>query len=335
MAAGPSGSGCGWLFPQNNASDAGQLAAHLANPTPRLAQPPPARLDSGAHRTDLENQMSDAEQNPHPAEETTPTAAGMYDYYLGGTNNTAADRAAAERIIEKLPEIRDAARANRGFLNRAVRWLAADRGIRQFIDLGAGFPAQRCTHEVARVIDPGIRVVYSDNNPSVVTRGQRLLADVQGTAVIQADIRDPGALLGHPLTRQLIDFSAPAGLLMMAVTHFVTDEQDPWALVRRYVAELAPGSFLALSAATSDHQDPGKTGRVVEVYASAANAVGTRTKAAVARFFDGMEIIPPYPGAAPEVTFVGLWGCEDPEAADTDGSRWMYAAVARKPEPIR
>jgi hypothetical protein len=279
--------------------------------------------------------MSDAEQNPHPAEETAPTAAGLYDYYLGGTNNTAADRAAAAQMFERMPEIRDAAWANRGFLNRAVRWLATSEGIRQFIDVGAGFPAQRCTHEVARDIDPGIRVVYSDNNPSVVARGQRLLADVPGTAVIEADIRDPGALLGHRLTRQLIDFGAPAGLLMMAVTHFVADDEDPWGLVRRYVAELAPGSFLALSASTADHQDLGKAGGVTEVYASAANAAFVRPRAEIARFFDGMEIIPPYPGAAPEVTFVGLWGCEDPEAADTGGSRWLYAAVARKPEPTR
>lgn len=169
----------------------------------------------------------------------------------------------------------------------------------------------------------------------MIARGQRLLAGVPGTAVIEADIRRPGALLGHPLTRQLIDFDAPVGLLVVAVTQFVADEDDPWGLVRRYVAGLAPGSFLALSAPTSDHQDPRKTSRAVEVYATVANAARARTKAEIARFFDGMEIIPPYPGAAPQVAFVGLWGCEDPEAADTDGSRWFYAAVARKPGATR
>src|SRR5262245_39960815 len=120
-------------------------------------------------------QMNGAEQDPPATEAPTPSPAGMYDYYLGGTNNTAADRTAAERIIEKVPEIRDTAWANRGFLNRAVRWMAAERGIRQFIDIGAGFPAQRCTHEVARAVAPRVRVVYTDNDPAVVARGREML----------------------------------------------------------------------------------------------------------------------------------------------------------------
>lgn len=278
--------------------------------------------------------MSDVEQDRPATDESTPTPAGMYDHYLGGTSNSAADRAAADRIIEKVPEIRDAAWANRGFLARAVRWMAAEHGVRQFIDIGAGLPAQRSTHEVVRGLAPGSRVVYTDNDPRVIARGHEILADVPGTAVIEADIREPEALLNHPQTRQLIDFDAPAGLLIIAVTQFVTDEDDPWYLVRRYMGALAPGSFLALSALTADHQDERKLGRAVEVYATSTVPVsgGPRTKAEIERFFAGLEIVPPYPGAASEVAYVGLWGCENPEAADTDGSRWFYAAVARKPE---
>lgn len=263
--------------------------------------------------------------------EDLPTAAGMYDYYLGGSNNSAADRAAAEQIIEKAPEIRDTAWANRGFLGRAVRWMAAEQGIRQFIDVGAGFPTQRCTHDVAHAVDPGIRVVYSDVDSRVVDHGLTLLAEIPGTAVVQADVRDPEVLFGNPKISELIDFSQPVGLLMLAVTHFVVDSDDPWDLVRRHVAPLAPGSFLALSAGTSDRQDERKAERGSQVYAGSASPWTWRTRAEIERFFDGLDLVPPYPGAEPGLTYLGLWGCEDPTAADTDGSRWGYAAVARKP----
>lgn len=275
--------------------------------------------------------MSDIAQDQPAEDESAPTPAGMYDYYLGGNSNTAADRAAAERIIEKVPEIRDTAWANRGFLGRAVQWMATAHGVRQFIDIGAGMPAQRPTHEVVRAVTAAGRVVYTDYDPRVIARGNEILADVPGTAVIEADIRDPDALLSHPQTRQLINFDEPAGLLIIAVTQFIPDEDDPWALVRRYMGALAPGSFLALSAPTPDRGDPRKAGRAVEVYATSTRPVRMRTKPEIEQFFTGLEIVPPYPGASPEVTYVGLWGCEDPGEADTDGSRWFYAAVARKP----
>lgn len=277
--------------------------------------------------------MSDAAQGQPAEDESTPTPAGMYDYYLGGTNNSAADRAAAERVIEKVPEVRDLAWANRGFLGRAVRWMATKHGIRQFIDIGAGLPAQRSTHDVARAYAPGSRVLYTDNDSRVIARGREILAGVPGTAVIEADIRELDMLLGHQQTRELINFDEPVGLLILAVTQFLADEDDPWGLVRRYMGALVPGSFLALSAPAVDHADERKTDRFVEVYATSTKPVVTlRTKPEIERFFAGLEIEPPYPGAAPEMTYVGLWGCEDPADADTDGSRWAYAAVGRKPE---
>lgn len=263
--------------------------------------------------------------------EHIPSPAGIYDYWLGGTANSQADRDAAERIRQVLPEISRIAWANRGFLTRAVRWMA-ERGIRQFIDIGAALPTQKATHEVAAIAE-GCRVVYTDNDPGVVARGRQMLADVPGTAVIEADIREPQALFDHPDTRRLINLTQPVGLLVVAVTQFVPDEENPWELVARHIAPLAPGSYLALSAPTGDHKVESTVDRVIMEYSgTSARGNWPRARDEIARFFSGMEVEAPYPGAEPEMTYVGLWGCEDPEAADDDASRWFYAGVARKPK---
>jgi hypothetical protein len=255
----------------------------------------------------------------------------MYDYYLGGTANYEADRDAVHRILELVPEIKDAAWANRGFLQRAVSWMTL-RGIRQFIDVGAGMPTQRPTHEVARAIAPDARVLYSDHDPGVIAQGKTILAGVPAVAIVQADLRQPEELLAAPVTRELIDFHEPVGLLMVAVTQFIPDPDDPWQLIARYMAELAPGSYLALSAPTADHMTDRKISRILDVYATSTIPTATaRTAAEVERFFAGLEIVPPYRGAKPALTSVGLWDCEDPEVAESDGSRSFYAAVARKP----
>jgi hypothetical protein len=257
----------------------------------------------------------------------------MYDRYLGGTANFRSDRDAVDRILELVPEIRDAAWANRGFLQRAVRWMA-ERDIRQFIDLGAGLPTQRCTHEVAREIRPDARVVYTDIDPGVIAHGQEILAGVPGTAVIEADFRRPRDVLDHPETRRLIDLAEPAGLLVSALTQFIPDSDDPWALVARYMDALAAGSYLALSAPTADRMIGRKVDRILDVYAtSTIPSNSPRTRADIDRFFTGLAIVRPYPGADPALTSAGLWGCEDPEAAESDGSRSFYVAVARKPKP--
>jgi len=157
--------------------------------------------------------MSEMNRVPPGVDASRPSPARMYDRYLGGTANFPSDRDAVDRILELVPEIRDAAWANRGFLQRAVRWMA-ERDIRQFIDLGAGLPTQRCTHEVAREIRPDARVVYTDSDPGVIAHGREILAGVPGTAVIEADFRRPGDLLGHPETRRLIDFVPDVGGLI-------------------------------------------------------------------------------------------------------------------------
>ena len=275
--------------------------------------------------------MSDEQRVPPGVDPSRPSPARMYDRYLGGTANFQADRDAVDRIVELVPEIQDAAWANRGFLQRAVRWMA-ERGIRQFIDLGAGLPTQRCTHEVAREVVPDAVVVYTDSDPGVIAHGREILAGVPGTAVIEADFRQPEELLGHPDARRLIDFAEPAGLLIVAVTQFIPDADDPWSLVARYLDELAPESYLALSAPTADRMAARKVDRILDVYATSTIPLNIpRTRAEIGRFFTGLEIVPPYAGADAALTSAGLWDCEDPEAAESDGSRSFFVAVARKP----
>jgi S-adenosyl methyltransferase len=255
----------------------------------------------------------------------------MYDYMLAGRHNFQSDRDAVERFRAQLPDLEDAAWANRGFHQRAVRWMAAERGIRQFIDIGSGLPTQGNTHQVARAFDPAARVVYVDHDPMVLAYANDLLTAEGTTAVIKADLRDPGTLLGHPALRALINFGEPAGLLMTAVLQFIADSSDPWGLVGRYAAALAPGSYLALSHITGDGLPPVAIQTGIDVYADATERAYPRPRAAIERFFDGLELVPPYDGADRVVTHVGLWGAEDLAAADSDGSRALYCGVARLP----
>ncbi|MPZ27227.1 MAG: hypothetical protein GEV12_12655 [Micromonosporaceae bacterium] len=266
-----------------------------------------------------------------PATPDRPTAAGMYDYYLGGTANTPADRAAAEQVVQIMPEIGDAAWANRGFLQRAVRWLAAEAGVRQFLDLGAGLPTQRNTHEVVADVVRDGRVVYVDIDPAVVARGNRLLAGTRGTTVIEGDVRKPDQILDHPQTRQLIDFTAPVGVLIVAVLHFVPDADDPWGLVARFLDAVPSGSHLALTHGSADHWSERIRDAVFTIYADTPTPPTDRSKTEIEWFFAGLEIVSPYPGGPAGLTFAGVWGAEDPAAADSDGNRLFYAAVARKP----
>lgn len=264
--------------------------------------------------------------------EIRPTAAGMYDYYLGGTSHSPVDAAAAAKILALVPQLADGVLANRGFLQRAVKWIAGECGIRQFIDLGSGLPTERNTHDALGEMVPGGRVVYVDIDPSVVSRANEILTGADGTAAIQADIRDVETILDHPETRRLIDFQQPIGVLLVAVLHFIPDDADPWGLVRRYLDAVPSGSYLVLSHGSVTHQVTTPVRQATtQIYANTTNPPTDRSKTEIERFFQGMEIARPYPGADPELVHVGLWGAEDPLAADSDGSRMGYAAVARKP----
>jgi hypothetical protein len=277
-----------------------------------------------------EGSMSKAEQVPPGVDPSTPSPARMYDYYLGGTHNFPVDRQAAERIRAQSPDLEDAMWANRAFHQRAARWMAAEHGIRQFIDLGSGLPTLGNTHEVVQQVAPDARVLYVDIDPMVDALASELLADDGTTAVVTADLRDPDRVLDDPALRGLIDLSQPAGLLLTAVMHFVADSSDPWGLVTRYLAALAPGSYLALSHFTYEGLPPVLVQTGKNEYAKATQPVYPRSRQEIERFFTGLQIVPPHQGADPAVTYVGLWAAEAPEMADSDGSRWWLGAVARR-----
>jgi hypothetical protein len=273
--------------------------------------------------------MADTRQLPADVDPARPSSARIYDYLLGGQNSFEVDRAAAERMKAQIPEVTDTAWANRGFHQRAAKWIA-EQGVRQFIDIGAGLPTVGNTHEVVRRVQPDARVVYADNDPTVLAHGGELLGDDPLATVILADLRDPDELLGNAEVRGLIDFTKPTGLLMTAVVHFVSDESNPQALIARYMAELADGSYLALSHRTDDQKPPIAVSTLSMVGQQAAGGSFYRSKDEVRRLFDGLHLVPPYDGAPADVTWVGLWGCEDPILADSEGSRWLYCGVARK-----
>ena len=265
-----------------------------------------------------------------PFDPTRPNIARVWDYWLGGKENFAADRELAEKMLAVHPVSAQMARENRDFLGRAVSYVAAC-GVRQFIDVGAGLPTQGNTHELVRSVVPDARVIYVDNDPMVLAHGGALLAGVPGVDIVLADLRDPEALLSDPALTSQIDLSRPVGFLMSGVLYFVADEADPWGLVASYVRALAPGSYIVLSHLTSDNKPPRAVETGEAVYARATENIHFRTRAEFERFFEGLEMVPPYPGAPAAVSYVGVWGAEDPVAADTDDSRWLYCGVARRP----
>lgn len=278
----------------------------------------------------METAVHEAPNVPPGVDTSVPTAARIYDYMLRGSNYFEADEQACKRLLAAVPYAQDIAAANRGFHQRAAKWIA-EHGIRQFIDVGSGLPTVGNTHEVVRDIVPDARVVYVDRDPMVELHSRALIGSTGTVSVICADLREPGAILDHPDLGRMIDFSQPVGLLMTAVFHFVSDTADPWALLSRYVDKLAPGSYLALSHLTDDYKPPAAAEGFRAVFDTATDHMYYRSRAKVERFFNGLELVPPYEGAPAEVTFAGYWGCEDVELADSEGSRWLYCGVAKKP----
>jgi hypothetical protein len=274
--------------------------------------------------------MTEALRQPEGIDVTRPSPARIYDYMLGGSHYFEADAAAAERIVTLVPEIRDCAWSNRGFHQRTAAWIAR-QGIRQFLDIGSGLPAVGNTHEVVRKIHPDARVVYVDNDPMVELLSREIVDESGQMSVLCADLRDPDSILDHPAVRKLIDPAEPTGLLLTAVLMFVADADDPWGLVARYLKELRAGSYLSLTHLTDDAKPPLAVDGFRRVFDHATEQLHFRSKAQMARFFDGLELVPPYQGAAPAITYSGLWGAEDVQMADSDGSRWLYCAVAKKP----
>ena len=273
---------------------------------------------------------SPARPVPPGVDTTKPSQARTYDFVLGGTNNYEVDRQLAATLTTAVPELIDTVWANRGFHQRASRYIA-QHGVSQFIDIGAGLPTVGNTHEVVRQEDPASRVVYTDIDPAVLAAATAMLAGDPLTAMIEGDVREPDAILGHPDLRRLIDFAQPVGLLITAVLHAVADDPGPARLVARYLDAFPSGSYLALSHMTTEAVPPLRMQTLIERGIQDIGGKYPRTRAQVREIFAGLEMVPPYPGARETVTWLGLWGCEDPEAADSDGSRWACCAVGRKP----
>jgi hypothetical protein len=252
-------------------------------------------------------------------------SARVYDYLLGGKDNFAADREVGEQIIAAIPEAAIAARETRAFLGRAVRFLAADCGIRQFLDLGTGIPSAGNTHEVAQAIAPGARVMYVDNDPMVLAHARALLTGTAAGSVsyLDADLRDTGSILEQ--AARTLDFSQPVALMLLAVLHMIPDADDPYQIVKGLLDALPGGSYLAISHLESD-VDPERTARVQETF-NARTGPGvrmtTRSRAQVARFFDGLEV------AEPGLVPASQWRADRKVAPGTP--RGVWCAVARKP----
>jgi len=227
---------------------------------------------------------------PSDLDLSKPNAARVYDYILGGANNFEADREFAKRLMTIVPDVRALAQENRGFLRRVVTYLV-EQGIRQFIDLGAGIPTVGNTHEVAQRIDPGVKVVYVDNEPVAVAHSELILQDNENAGTLREDVRDATAVLRHPVTRRMIDFDEPVAILAFAVLHFVPDDQEPYRLMARYRDATVPGSYLAISHGTSDGRP--EIADAVTVYRNTASPVTERTRAEVTRFFDGYDLVSP------------------------------------------
>jgi SAM-dependent methyltransferase len=251
--------------------------------------------------------------------------ARVYDYWLGGSNNFRADQDAARAMIAIEPNIRAIAHANRAFLGRAVRFLATEAGIRQFIDIGSGIPTGRNVHEVAQEAAPGSRVVYADIDEVAVAHSRLLLEDHADTAVIQADVREPDSILTAPETQLLIDLSQPVGLLLVSVLHFLDGSDEPWRVMAHLRDALAPGSYLVLSHGTGEAK-PDVAAAANTVYLSRVSARGDhRSRAEILRFFDGFELVDP------GLVYLTQWRPDDPAEEAADASRyWLLAGVGRR-----
>jgi len=253
-----------------------------------------------------------------------PSPARIYDYWLGGRNNYEVDREVAETILALAPSTRISIRENRNFLLRVVR-LLAEQGVEQFLDLGCGLPFAPNVHEVAQSVNPNARVVYVDSDPIVLAHAHALMesGDPAHIAVVNADVREVGAILDHPDTRRVLDFSEPVGVLMVAVLHFVPDHDDPAGIVGRVLSRFPAGSRLVISHGTADFNPAGAL-EATENYHSTSSYV-PRTGASIAALLDGLTM------AEPGLVPIDQWpDTSVPSRAEILG---MYAAVAIKPEP--
>ncbi|HYY81385.1 MAG TPA: SAM-dependent methyltransferase [Actinomycetes bacterium] len=284
----------------------------------RRTDPDPERPGGRPDQIDLQT------DRPHPAR--------VYDYLLGGKDKFPADRAAAEQGMKANPNSLVPPRENRAFLRRAVRYLAGEAGIRQFLDIGTGIPTAPNVHQVAQAVAPEARIVYVDNDPIVLAHARALLtSSPEGrTDYIDADLRDVDRILAAPGLRTTLDLSRPVGLLLIAILHFVPDDDDPYGVTSRLLEALPSGSYLALSHLTGDF-DPEAWEGVAAVYRKSGVIMRVRSLQEIERFFGGLDLV------EPGVVSVPRWRPDPPEpgAAEaeppSDAAVSVYGGVARKP----
>jgi hypothetical protein len=261
---------------------------------------------------------------PVRVDTTRPHQARVYDYWLGGKDNYAVDREAAERALAAYPGLRRGVQAQRAFLANAVGYLARTAGVRQFLDIGTGIPTANNTHEVAHAADPDARIVYADNDPIVLSHARALLTGARPgtTSYLDADLRDTAKILTEAAA--LLDFRKPIGVLLIGVLQLIPDEDDPGAIVARLMAAVPPGSWLAIFHPASDILADQMREVAREVSARAAAPTTLRGKAEITRFFDGLEFL------EPGLVQVHRWRPGSP-APDTGEEVPGYAGLARKP----
>jgi SAM-dependent methyltransferase len=256
---------------------------------------------------------------------SVPAPARMWNYWLGGKDNFAADREAAERVLEVMPTMPLIARAARLFLISAVRRLTAEHGVRQFLDIGTGLPTADNTHEIAQRVAPESRIVYVDYDPIVLTHAQALLtSSPEGkTDYIQADLRDTATILDG--ATRILDFGQPVAIVLMAVLHFIGDAEDPYTIVSRLMDAVPPGSYLVIGHAASDI-DAEASAELARRYNQLSSATITpRSQEQVDRFFAGLDVLPP--GVVP-ISELGLAGDINPAVGGLVG----YCGIGRKPD---
>jgi SAM-dependent methyltransferase len=259
---------------------------------------------------------------PSEVDLSRPSAARVYDYYLGGSHNFEVDRVMAREAISMWPELPAIMQSNRAFLRRAVRYLVGE-GITQFLDIGSGIPTVGNVHEVAHEADSMARVVYVDSDPVAVAHSRAILAGDERTTVVRADLREPDTILNDPTVRGAIDLEQPVAVLMVAVLHFVPDQDDPLDAVAQVRDRLVPGSHLVLSHASAEGR-PEVAASHRQLYSRTPTPMTMRSHAEIARFFDGFELV------EPGLVWLPLWRPEGPSSAINEPERTTgFAGIGR------